>query len=1686
MRPHLLLPSLALLLTQTGLAADLYVSPTGDDVNDCTDMAAPCATVAKAASMGIAGDTIHLEAGNYSATSSSAFPIDFTGKTISGSGSATTSISPVSSASTYFVASGSPEPSTISGLAFTAPVPPLSSSTAQGVAIFTIGTSSTNDVLISDVAINDAYTAVWGTYSYGNTTFYADDLEINGGSYGVWVYTNDEALDFTLTNSTITGNNQSVYVEVARSIETLGTLAHDIDISSNTIANNGSSSALQVYVYDGATAHVNGNTITGAAGGGISVQADASSSTSASIPTLMLDVMNNTISDVENQAIGANIYENFDVNAVISNNAITNGGEDGVYFYASSSNSTDLEISNNIITNIIAGNGVSLEFYNAEDESKTISVTDNTIDAVSRDGIYAYLNASTYSGDFSDPSIQFDISNNTISNAGDDGIEASISDYVVAHGTISDNTITDPDASGIYVYVDDSNMIDLSIENNSVTDAGDNGIYMSAYAYNTIDIALDNNTISGGDNGGVQLYVSDYSNTIRASLTDNTITGSAGEGVSAGITDSYYNAFHLEMTGNTVTGHDGHGVELLNTYSSSNNLSVEVNNNVISDNGGDGINIYNSYGAFNGDFNGNTITGNVEDGVHVEYTDDVGFYLDLTHNTIKNNSDGYTATTTSTISSGTVITVPNGYDFNNNGNSYYTVWADENWWGTNDTGAIRSHIENEGKNATQGKVFWTDLNVALDFTVDPAEGSEFGGTWVTILSEPGTAFVPYAGDVDIIVTFDGVDAQLINVASDGLSLDALTPAGMMGDVDITVTNPGGQTGTLTGAYSYTYDLTDGDEDGIGDTVDNCPDDQNTTQDNLDGDSMGDVCDDDDDDDTVTDDMDNCPFDANTDQLDTDSDDEGDVCDDDDDDDGVDDTGDNCPLVDNDQTDTDMDGMGDACDDDDDGDGVVDDDDNCPLTANTDQADNDSNIPTTTAEELIFADADAIVYYPFDGNADDALGTGFNGVTSGGGATLTADRDGNPDSAYEFDGASTMRFGDIPLGAGSFSVSYWLKTDPNQPTNIHERHLSKRAVCTYANFFDFQYYNTGGGLGTAGHETRANATGQGGISANATDLTNGEWTHIVHVVDADTGTSTAYADGVEASTNNFSASAVPSLTMENSADFGVSISPCLGTTSTIQMYNGALDDIAVFQRALSAAEVATLAAPAPTGNNTDPVDGDVCDDDDDNDLVLDVDDNCPTDANTDQLDTDSDNIGDVCDDDDDNDLVLDVNDNCPLDANNDQLDTDGDDIGDVCDDDDDGDGTADADDTCPGVDDDQTDTDGDEIGDACDDDDDNDTINDGDDNCPLTANTDQLDTDSDNAGDACDDDDDGDTVADGDDNCPLTANTDQLDTDSDDDGDACDDDDDDDTVADASDNCPLIANLDQTDTDMDGMGDACDDDDDDDGVADGDDNCPLTANTDQLDTDSDEAGDACDDDDDGDTYTDGSDNCPLLANDQTDTDMDGMGDDCDDDDDNDGVLDGTDNCPLDANADQINTDMAADGGDACDDDDDNDTIADASDNCVTVANTDQLDLDSDEAGDACDDDDDDDSVNDVDDNCPMDPNTDQADADSDGWGDVCDETITIPDADADGVLDDVDNCPDTANTAQIDLDKDGIGDDCDDNIDIVVDVPNDDDDGKGQGCNTSAGPMSFAWVVALLALALRRRQDLEPVVHMAKL
>jgi hypothetical protein len=159
------------------------------------------------------------------------------------------------------------------------------------------------------------------------------------------------------------------------------------------------------------------------------------------------------------------------------------------------------------------------------------------------------------------------------------------------------------------------------------------------------------------------------------------------------------------------------------------------------------------------------------------------------------------------------------------------------------------------------------------------------------------------------------------------------------------------------------EIKDSDDDKVGDEIDNCPSTTNSDQSDVDGDGIGDVCDDDIDGDGILNDSDNCPETANEDQADMDGDGIGDVCDDDKDGDTILNTDDNCPETANeDQADIDQDGVGDVCDNDKDGDDIANDSDNCPEIANNDQFDFDGDGVGDVCDDDI--DGDGIL------NADD--------------------------------------------------------------------------------------------------------------------------------------------------------------------------------------------------------------------------------------------------------------------------------------------------------------------------------------------------------------------------------------------------------------------------------------------------------------------------------------------------------------------------------------------------------------------------------------------------------------------------------------------------------------------------------------------------------------------------------------------
>ncbi len=190
------------------------------------------------------------------------------------------------------------------------------------------------------------------------------------------------------------------------------------------------------------------------------------------------------------------------------------------------------------------------------------------------------------------------------------------------------------------------------------------------------------------------------------------------------------------------------------------------------------------------------------------------------------------------------------------------------------------------------------------FEPDPGVLSDADGLVVSIQGQAGKT-VCYGGNA--LVSTDGASCQF---GDEVISYEVALTACADQIVKVSFIGNNSTPIAITGVFNTAnYSDCDGDDDGIANSVDNCPDDPNTNQADNDDDDIGNVCDDDDDNDGVNDDVDNCPYTANADQ-------DPEACSGvaDSDNDMIPDSVDNCIDVWNrDQGDDDGDGVGDVCD-----------------------------------------------------------------------------------------------------------------------------------------------------------------------------------------------------------------------------------------------------------------------------------------------------------------------------------------------------------------------------------------------------------------------------------------------------------------------------------------------------------------------------------------------------------------------------------------------------------------------------------------------------------------------------------------------------------------------------------------------------------------------------------------------------
>lgn len=209
------------------------------------------------------------------------------------------------------------------------------------------------------------------------------------------------------------------------------------------------------------------------------------------------------------------------------------------------------------------------------------------------------------------------------------------------------------------------------------------------------------------------------------------------------------------------------------------------------------------------------------------------------------------------------------------------------------------------------------------------------------------------------------------------------------------------------------------------------------------------------------------------------------------------------------------------------------------------------------------------YWPFCGNANDDSGNGNNGTVSG--ATLTIDRFGNPNSAYNFDGVIGTHI-NVPLQQnlqGDKSFSCWLQLPetfinpycnfitgknlsivlPNDYLSVNGNEVTYIANNTVGHFYDGK-------------------TGVGLFSSN--DLNNNIWHHIVLTHNYISQEAKLYIDGVliESVISN-------GLNTNSIIDRFIFGGDLNSNTSNNATLFGNLDDIGIWNRALTSQEVTQL-------------------------------------------------------------------------------------------------------------------------------------------------------------------------------------------------------------------------------------------------------------------------------------------------------------------------------------------------------------------------------------------------------------------------------------------------------------------------------------------------------------------------------
>ena len=216
----------------------------------------------------------------------------------------------------------------------------------------------------------------------------------------------------------------------------------------------------------------------------------------------------------------------------------------------------------------------------------------------------------------------------------------------------------------------------------------------------------------------------------------------------------------------------------------------------------------------------------------------------------------------------------------------------------------------------------------------------------------------------------------------------------------------------------------------------------------------------------------------------------------------------------------------------------------------------------------------VAHYPFSGSPNDASGNGHNGTAFG--ATLTTDRFGNSRSAYLFDGIndyiSVTHHNNLNFTT-DFTISAWIRTCyPNtsqwDPGILGKSHDLSNNPPNYAGYGLIGRDNPSFQITFAGDPWRYYSTPQ---LSHGTAINDGIWHHVLYVADVTNGMQYLYLDNGAAISSTIANTGDRST---NTSNLWIGRNPLPGLADS-GYFSGDIDDIRLYNRALTAADVGNL-------------------------------------------------------------------------------------------------------------------------------------------------------------------------------------------------------------------------------------------------------------------------------------------------------------------------------------------------------------------------------------------------------------------------------------------------------------------------------------------------------------------------------